>query len=742
MKGNRFMLNRILIPVGLIIVLGSLIAAKPSSIDNTVNLLESASEPYNSDEPIDSGALQPLFYTGGNSIVQFKVPSNSEAGIRYNHTMPSGIYRIEIWSPEGLPDLAYSPNYVWNNWPDKPPTWHRWHGGAVFILKNKFPVWVNRRVSNWDAGFPGFFFDYPYNQNRKRAADAARGAFVDIALTPGDFLIFLVNELKGDYGNNYGNITLRLYPKVDKVIIIPESAIVPITRIQDFKAKAISFGLDGVEGTADDRDVTVGVASLIEWEVSPTIGSISVSTGSTTIFTGEDIGNGTITATLARTSRAPKSASANISVVPDIDKVIVEPDEATVVVGHQQEFIAKGIWFGDDGIEGTEDDIGPFALNVEWSIGEVNIGSVFPESGSATTFTAVSDLPENRDKLTGQVVATYIHADGEKVIGKARVTIRGFARLSYIEAVDLKDPTRRSQETLQMVSVNLLESRSAVITAFKDIPELKWALNEPEWAGLVSATGVESVTFTDTQGGMERAKAGNVTKFVNIEIIDGKINEVTIGEGAFKLLKDILEKVAQGLKGRKDVIIPDISGSWKWYKVDQTRSPLVQTTYEFSAGGSFRYSDKFYIPSLSISFPFVKVGVFAEPDVSFDVTGIEIVRDGTKNPVEFTQVSGGAALRGSISEGAGAEVDEKKVLKVKGVVDLKGSVGASGDLEVSMPGPKLSGDYNIGELSLSGTVEVFYKDGKILSKKVTKIVWESIKDQPISVDFSGFFTKE
>lgn len=99
-----------------------------------------------------------------------------------------------------MPDLAYSPDYVWQNWPNKPPEWHRWHGGAVFILKNKSPVWVSNRVSNADYGYPSFHFDWPYKENRKRAADAARGAYIDIGLEPGDYLILLVNGKKWDGG--------------------------------------------------------------------------------------------------------------------------------------------------------------------------------------------------------------------------------------------------------------------------------------------------------------------------------------------------------------------------------------------------------------------------------------------------------------------------------------------------------------------------------------------------------------
>lgn len=91
------------------------------------------------------------------TTITIRVPASTPAGARYNHVGPTAIYRLEIYSPPGLSDLAYSPNYVWQNWPNKPQDWHRWHGGAVGVLKNKEPVWVDGRVSNADYNYPQGF---------------------------------------------------------------------------------------------------------------------------------------------------------------------------------------------------------------------------------------------------------------------------------------------------------------------------------------------------------------------------------------------------------------------------------------------------------------------------------------------------------------------------------------------------------------------------------------------------------
>jgi hypothetical protein len=399
-------------------------------------------------------------------------------------------------------------------------------------------------------------------------------------------------------------------------------------------------------------------------------------------------------------------------------KIVVTPDPVTVIVGKTQQFTAKGY----DPDTGEEIPIDPV-----WSV-EGDIGSI----GQNGLFTAVDTLPEGESKIQGKVVASVGDA-----FGKATVTVVKGAKLSYIEAVDANDGSRRSRGTLQMVSVNLAQRREARISAYKEDPKLDWAPDEPAWWGLISDKGVEFVDFKGTSGGKEHAQAGQVTKSAAIEIINGLHHKISFGTGPFKKLQDIFVTVAQKLKGDKDKVSANISGSWEWYKVDQVRSDSAQTTYEFSAGNGISYSQKFYIPSLSVSFPFVKIGVFAEPDLSITITGIEIVRDGTKNPVAFTEVGGGASLGGSISGGAGAEFDVKKVITVK--ADLKGTVGASGSFDVRAPPAVLTGSYNIGELTVSGRVIVSYRNGKWIDKKVTRVVWSGISGEK-TIDLSGYFS--
>ena len=318
-------------------------------------------------------------------------------------------------------------------------------------------------------------------------------------------------------------------------------------------------------------------------------------------------------------------------------------------------------------------------------------------------------------------------------------TVNETGKLSHLESVDASHSTRRSKEKLQMVSKNFLQARTAIITAYKDDPSLDWNEGEPKWSGIVSATGVDSVTFDGTSGGEQRAEADGLERSVIIEIIDGKEQQITIGVNSFAEFQKILVKVTEMLGGDKDNLTSTINGSWKWYKVDQIESPLCQTTYEFSAYGKFAYcSPKFYIPSLSIILPCVKVGIFVRPCLSINVTGIDIKRDGALNPIEFSELSGGAGLKGSVSGGGSAEIkDPWNVVSVK--TDLKGTAAAGGEFNLSVPGPILGGEYYIGKVTVSGQIEIKYLDNPFVNYEVLKPVWDGLKGAA-AVDLSSFFS--
>jgi len=287
-------------------------------------------------------------------------------------------------------------------------------------------------------------------------------------------------------------------------------------------------------------------------------------------------------------------------------------------------------------------------------------------------------------------------------------------------------------------------SRQAKVYAYKDSKESKWDEYEPVWSGLKSDKGIDKISVSVRKTGTQTASAGGVSKSVTIEIIGDEERSVTVGTSAFGKLQDILNSAASKLGGGSDNIKADIHGGCKWHKVDQTKSPLCQNTYEFSAGGGLSFDKKIYPPCLSLNLLFVKVGGFIEPNISLNVTGLNIVKDGRYNPARFNKVEGGATLSGSLSAGIGVKIEDPlKVVLLE--ADLKGTVGASGSFNVSAPGPMLEGDYKIGTLKVSGMVKLLYIDAEepFIKKKITKDFGDrdGLVHGNKTIDLSGYFNK-
>jgi hypothetical protein len=317
------------------------------------------------------------------------------------------------------------------------------------------------------------------------------------------------------------------------------------------------------------------------------------------------------------------------------------------------------------------------------------------------------------------------------------------AKLASVKAVDLNDKSRFSETNLQMVG-KTYASRRARVYAYKDEESREWEDGEPVWTGRMKDKdkGIDKIDVSVRGTYVQTASAGGISKSVTLEIVDGKEYEIKAG-ASFKKLQDILNSASSKLGGKKDTIKSNIHAGCKWYKVDQKSSPLCKNTYEFSGGGDISFDKKIYPPCLSFNFPFVKVGGFVEPNITLDVAGVKIIKDGSSNPTRFTTVEGGATLSGSLSAGIGAEIEDPlEILSLE--ADLKGTVGASGSFSVSAPGPILKGDYEIGTLKASGMVKIAYRDNTFIDEEITKTFGDErglIYGQGI-VDFSDYFKDE
>jgi cysteine-rich repeat protein len=157
---------------------------------------------------------------------EVRVPSNDSWGVRYTNTGPSGMYRVEVYSPANLSNAEYQEFHTWANSPDLSVA--RVHGSDVFILRES-PVFGpntrpeigplgERRVQNYDTILHSSSIDPPHNgTSHITAANNARGVNATVQLSGGADLYFTLNAIEGsgtigDYVFNRGKIILRICP--------------------------------------------------------------------------------------------------------------------------------------------------------------------------------------------------------------------------------------------------------------------------------------------------------------------------------------------------------------------------------------------------------------------------------------------------------------------------------------------------------------------------------------------------
>lgn len=316
---------------------------------------------------------------------------NCEGDHSYFGPLSEGEYKVEAWAG------------AINHWTDEPRagwTWYPWPYDYLSVNGQRFKIG-------------------PWFWTQAEAEAYWKGDYIILDIPQGGYIDGYWRD--PDYSDNAGSCTVAIYGRevVDYIKAFPDPAYVLVEKELQFVAKGYGYGENGEKDGDPDPvtyepagDDTGPVDVEVSWTTSvpPEVGVIGECCG---LFTaGTTAGSGTVTAT----TLCAKSDSADITVVPSIDKVTVEPKKATVLVGKTQGFEAKGIYFGPDREEGTDDDVGPFPVNAKWTIGAQEIGSVAPDKGTATTFTAVSGLPEKKKKLVGQVIATVGEEQGHTVV--------------------------------------------------------------------------------------------------------------------------------------------------------------------------------------------------------------------------------------------------------------------------------------------------------------------------------------
>lgn len=175
------------------------------------------------------------------------IAGNDADGVRFTNMSQSGLYRLEMFSPEGLTDAEYA-SYAWTNLPSDAQA--RYHGSSVLYIKNAAPVFTNGRVSNAAGYIDSSAYDPVYNENKKRAANAARGVAKSINLNNGDTLDFIVNETQNAFADNKGSVAIRV------------CNVTPNLRVKKTGASAIARGEKiqfGIEVSNDGSDTISNV---------------------------------------------------------------------------------------------------------------------------------------------------------------------------------------------------------------------------------------------------------------------------------------------------------------------------------------------------------------------------------------------------------------------------------------------------------------------------------------------------
>jgi cysteine-rich repeat protein len=163
-----------------------------------------------------------------DEVAELVIPGNSEQGVRFTNDEEKGRFSFTIYSPKCLTDEEYA-KYTWAN--GSPATTHRVHGGSICGLVNEEPVWGVGTSPDDPQGVPQIrpvncrdqenkiftndetpFFDPPYDENQKKAANAARGTSWEAELDEDGYIDFLAYEVRNGAGfsDNPGGIHLKV----------------------------------------------------------------------------------------------------------------------------------------------------------------------------------------------------------------------------------------------------------------------------------------------------------------------------------------------------------------------------------------------------------------------------------------------------------------------------------------------------------------------------------------------------
>lgn len=290
-------------------------------------------------------------------------------------------------------------------------------------------------------------------------------------VTPGTYtIVCTVTEGTITIGNldpkTYGQqqvtataIMTAVAPKIATIVVTPGTATVEVSGSKSFFGQAY-----------DDWNNPIDV--LLAW--ATTIGSVSPTSGSTTVFTaGTTPTTGTLTATYGSIT-----GYATITITPGtLSYIMVSPATATVAVNGSRTFTAKGCDCFGNLIPG---------LIFNWSATD---GIIIPVKGSSTLFTAGND--------PGTVTLT---AEIDVIHGTATIVV--YQPITQI--------LTRITITLATTTVRVESSTSAIATGY-DQYDVPMELGTCTWSTTIGSVTIGSLTSNAIFTAGTKATTGTIT---------------------------------------------------------------------------------------------------------------------------------------------------------------------------------------------------------------------------------------
>lgn len=281
------------------------------------------------------------------------------------------------------------------------------------------------------------------------------------------------------------------------------------------------------------------------------------------------------------------------------------------------------------------------------------------------------------------------------------------AEVEAVRLTDAGDPSRVSEELLQMAHINFIVER-VIAEAIKSDPNIDWGKDQPVWTGLIDKKGGDRQDIATQNGGIVTARAGKSKASARVDLVKGAEETLDVSERDYRKFVEPVKTISAYLGVDRRKIVFDIKGQAKWKKVNQQNNNLCATSAELSMGGTV----SLVTPKIPVPLPipripppvsnFVNYNVYVEAAVVGGITGIRVTKDATYNPPSITPY-GGFSLGGTAT--IGIDVTAKDPFKIVTLVS-SASLNLSVEVVFDSNASEIIFSYAIGRADFDFTIEV------------------------------------